>query len=120
MGIGADDLQGSLAQLKDDAPAILLAHEPFIFGATPERFALTLSGHTHGGQVNFPIVGPVLAPTNGRGRHFIYGLYEDGDKRLIVSGGLGTSYAPIRVLRPPEVLQIDVAPAVQSLASAPV
>ena len=119
-GHGADDLAGSLAQLSDEAPAILLAHEPFIFGATPDRIALTLSGHTHGGQINFPIVGPVLAPTNGRGRHFIYGLYEDRDKRLIVSGGIGTSYAPIRVLRPPEVLQIDVEPAQQRLASAPV
>jgi uncharacterized protein len=119
-GHGADDLAGSLAQLSDDAPAILLAHEPFIFGATPDRIALTLSGHTHGGQVNFPFVGPVLAPTNGRGPHYIYGLYEDRDKRLIVSGGIGTSYAPIRVLRPPEVLQIDISPASQHLVSAPV
>ena len=107
--IGADDLDGSLAQVRDDSPVILLAHEPFIFRTAPQRVDLTLSGHTHGGQVNFPVLGPILAPTTGHGRDYIYGAYADRDKRLIVSGGLGTSYAPIRVLRPPEVVVIDVA-----------
>ena len=46
---GASDLPGTLAQLTDDAPAILLAHEPDIILQVPERIAVTLSGHTHGG-----------------------------------------------------------------------
>ena len=48
---GADDLPGTLAQITDDAPAILMAHEPDLFVNVPDRFAVTLSGHTHGGQV---------------------------------------------------------------------
>ena len=48
---GVDDLPATLAQVSDDAPAILLAHEPDIFPQVPDRVALTLSGHTHGGQV---------------------------------------------------------------------
>jgi len=107
--IGDDDLEGALAQVSDDAPAILLAHEPQIFPHVPQRIALTLSGHTHGGQVNLPFIRRAMAPRMGLGSRLIYGPYESGDKRLIVSGGLGTSIAPVRVLRPPEVVVLDVA-----------
>jgi predicted MPP superfamily phosphohydrolase len=48
---GVDDLSGTLAQVSDDAPVVLMAHEPDIFPQVPERVALTISGHTHGGQV---------------------------------------------------------------------
>ncbi len=106
--LGADDLEGALAQVKDDAPVMMLAHEPFIFRNAPQRVALTLSGHTHGGQINLPFINRYLAPTTGHSREYIYGAYDEGDRRLIVSGGLGTSYAPIRVLRPPEVVVVDV------------
>jgi uncharacterized protein len=60
---GVDDLPETLAALTDDAPAILLAHEPDIFPRVPPRFALTLSGHTHGGQVRLPGV-PLRVPSN--------------------------------------------------------
>ncbi len=51
-----DDLPGTLRQVNDDAPVILLAHEPMIFHHVPERVALTLCGHTHGGQVDLPFI----------------------------------------------------------------
>jgi predicted MPP superfamily phosphohydrolase len=105
---GADDLPAALRELDDDAPAILLAHEPFVFHRTPDRVALTLSGHTHGGQVNFPLVGPPLAFSRSYNMAYVYGQYQRGRQRLIVSGGLGTSYAPIRFLRPPEVVIVDL------------
>jgi predicted MPP superfamily phosphohydrolase len=55
---GAVDLPGTLGQITDDAPVILLSHSPDVFPEVPERVALTLAGHTHGGQVNLPFVGP--------------------------------------------------------------
>ena len=60
---GLDDLPGTLAKITDDAPTILLAHEPFIFSRTPKRVALTLSGHTHGGQIDQPFAGPISRRT---------------------------------------------------------
>ncbi|OSJ19986.1 metallophosphoesterase, partial [Bradyrhizobium canariense] len=57
---GLDDLDGTLAQVTDEAPVILLAHEPDIFPKVPPRVALTLSGHTHGGQVRFAGHSPVV------------------------------------------------------------
>jgi predicted MPP superfamily phosphohydrolase len=56
-GHGADDLWAAMREIGDDAPAILLVHEPYFFLWVPERIALTLSGHMHGGQVNLPILG---------------------------------------------------------------
>ena len=69
---GADDLPGTLQQITDDAPAILLAHEPDIFVDVPDRFAVTLSGHTHGGQVKLPFLGRPVVPS-AFGQRFAYG-----------------------------------------------
>ncbi len=114
---GADDLDGTVAQITDDAPAILLAHEPYVFPRVPERIALTLCGHTHGGQVVLPFVGPFIAD-----RRFpsdlIYGHSTAGTRHVIVSAGLGTSLAPVRFMRPPEIVEVTLgAPAAPLLQS---
>src|SRR5262245_55587592 len=49
--IGVDDLAATLTKVTDDAPVVLLAHEPDAVARVPERVTLTLSVHTHGGQV---------------------------------------------------------------------
>jgi uncharacterized protein len=105
---GNDNLHGALRQINDDAPAILLAHEPFIFPKVPERIALTLCGHTHGGQINLPLIGAPFAPTVRGVKPYVYGLYAEGSRQLIVSGGLGTSHLPVRFMRPPEVVSVTL------------
>ena len=104
---GVDDLDGTLAQVKDDAPAILLAHEPNIFYRVPKRVALTLCGHTHGGQVSFPIIGSPLAERRF-GKTHVYGHLLEDDRHLIISAGLGTSFLPVRFGRPPELTIVDI------------
>ncbi|HRK25145.1 MAG TPA: metallophosphoesterase [Beijerinckiaceae bacterium] len=100
------DLDGQLAKLTDDAPAILMAHEPDLFVRVPGRIALTLSGHTHGGQVRLFGYSP-HTPSN-YGNRFAYGHIIEDDRHLIVSGGLGTSVLPVRFGVPPEVLLIEI------------
>jgi predicted MPP superfamily phosphohydrolase len=100
-----DDLPGTLAQVTDDAPAILLAHEPDIFHDVPARIALTLAGHTHGGQVSLPLVGPLVVPSK-YGRRYVYGHVSEKGRDLVVSGGLGLSTLPVRFGVPPEVVMI--------------
>ncbi|MGE5512181.1 MAG: metallophosphoesterase [Bacteroidota bacterium] len=103
---GVDDLAGTLARVKDDAPVILLAHEPDVFPAVPDRVALTLSGHTHGGQVRLLGYSPVVPSRYGN--RYAYGhIVEDG-RNLIVSGGLGCSVLPVRLGVPPEIVLIHV------------
>jgi len=105
---GVDDLAGALREVDDDAPAILLAHEPYVFPRVPERIALTLCGHTHGGQINLPLLGsPFVRSPRGQ-KPYVYGVYSEGARQLVVSGGLGTSLAPVRILRPPEVVTLDL------------
>lgn len=103
---GLDDLDGTLAQVGDDAPVILLAHEPDIFPKVPSRVALTLSGHTHGGQVRFLGHAPVVPSRFGD--RYAYGHMVEADRSLIVSGGLGCSIAPVRFGVPPEIVVIDL------------
>ena len=103
---GVDDLRGTLAKIEDDAPVILLAHEPDIFPRVPDRVALTLSGHTHGGQVRLLGYSPVVPSRYGN--RYAYGHVVEGNRQLIVSGGLGCSVLPVRIGVPPEIVMIDV------------
>ncbi len=104
--LGVDNLPATLQQVTDGAPVILLAHEPDIFTQVPERVSLTISGHTHGGQVRLFGYSPVV-PSNF-GNRFAYGhVIEDG-RHLIVSGGLGCSILPVRFGMPPEIVLIEL------------
>jgi len=62
---GIDDLGATLAKVTDDAPVILLAHEPNIALRVPSRVALQLSGHTHGGQVRLFGWSPAVPSQDG-------------------------------------------------------
>src|SRR5271156_4510452 len=83
-GHGADDLGAAMREIDDDAPAILLVHEPYFFPWVPNRIALTLAGHMHGGQVNLPILGSPVQLLQRRSGRFIYGEYALGERRMIV------------------------------------
>jgi uncharacterized protein len=104
---GVDDLPGTLAKIATDDPVLLLVHEPDIFPRVPARVALTLAGHTHGGQIRLPLVWPYFVPSK-YGARYAYGhVIEDG-RHLIVSGGLGTSIIPARLGVPPEILHVTL------------
>ena len=103
---GVDDLPGTLSKVDDDAPVILLAHEPDIFPRVPERVALTLSGHTHGGQVRLFGYSPIVPSEYGN--RFAYGHVVEDGRHLIVSGGLGTSILPVRFGVPPEIVLVEL------------
>lgn len=104
--ISLDDLPGTLAKVTDDDPVILLAHEPDIFPQVPERVALTLCGHTHGGQVRLFGHSPVVPSQYGN--RFAYGHVVEENRHLIVSGGLGCSIMPVRFGMPPELVLVEL------------
>jgi predicted MPP superfamily phosphohydrolase len=112
---GVDDLDGTLAKITDDAPVVLLAHEPDIFPRVPERVSLTLSGHTHGGQVRVFGYSPMVPSRFGN--RFAYGHITEGKRNLIVSGGLGCSILPVRIGVPPEIVMVHVSAAQAAVAA---
>lgn len=103
---GIDDLDGTLAKINDDRPIILLAHEPDVFQRVPKRVALTLSGHTHGGQVRLLGYSPIVPSKYGN--RYAYGHIVEDDRHLVISGGLGCSIVPVRIGVPPEIVLIEL------------
>ena len=108
---GMDDLPGTLGQVTDDAPLILMAHEPDIFPEVSSRVSLTLSGHTHGGQVRLFGWSPVVPSRFGN--RYAYGRITeprpDGSTTdLVVSGGIGGSILPVRFGVPPEIVLLEL------------
>jgi uncharacterized protein len=104
--LGADDLFGALSHVSDDAPVILMAHEPDIFQRVPDRVSLTVAGHTHGGQVRILGYAPIVPSRFGN--RYVYGHVVEDDRNLIVSAGLGCSGVPVRLGAPPEIVMIEL------------
>lgn len=103
------DIAGSLHQVNDANPVLLMTHNPDIFPAVPARVSLTLAGHTHGGQVNFPFIGRPLVPSKFGHRYAMGHVVEDG-RHLFVGGGIGTSIVPVRFRVPPEIVILTLRP----------
>lgn len=105
---GRADLERTLRGVDATAPAILLSHVPDPFRDLPPEVALTVAGHTHGGQVCVPGYGPLRTVTR-LPRRFAYGLNQEHGRHLYVSGGVGTSALPVRFARPPEIALLTLA-----------
>lgn len=87
--------------------AILLAHDPRrLREAAALRIPLVLSGHTHGGQIVLPGLGPIAA----RKFPVIAGLGRERHTTIYVSRGVGTVYVPIRINCPPDVSILRLVP----------
>ncbi len=104
---GADDLDRTLEGVPEGEVKILMAHEPDTADRTMERgIALQLSGHSHGGQVRLPGVGPLVLPVLAR--KYPAGLYRVGDGFLYTNRGLGMVFPPVRFNCRPEITLITL------------
>jgi predicted MPP superfamily phosphohydrolase len=102
-----DDLDRALAQRPAGVPTVLLAHDPDLFPQAQGRgVELTLSGHTHGGQLAFPGIRSLsLARLFTR---WTSGIYRRGRSWLYVNHGAGTTGPPARLGAPPEIAVITL------------
>lgn len=97
---GAPDLEAALDGLRDDEPCVLLSHQPDLFvEAAWTGVDLTLSGHTHGGQITCFGRTPLRHTQLG----FWHGHFERDGAQLYVGGGIGTTGVPLRIHAPGEV-----------------
>ena len=104
---GPRDIKGMTAQLPAGAHALCFTHSPDIFPLLPRTCALTIAGHTHGGQVFLPFFGRPIVPSL-YGQRYAAGLVHENGKYLFVSTGIGTSNIPVRFGVPPEVSVLDI------------
>ncbi|WP_417232528.1 metallophosphoesterase [Brevundimonas sp.] len=93
----------TLDQVTDAAPVLVLTHWPDPFADVPAGVALTLAGHTHCGQVNLPMFGR-LVHASRMSERWACGLYDEGGRKLFVTGGVGVSILPVRFRAPPEIV----------------
>ena len=111
---GNPDVAGALAGLPQEGAAIALTHNPDLFPEITDRVALTLAGHTHGGQVDFPFWGAPVVPSRF-GERYVRGHVVEQGRHLFVTSGLGTSILPVRFRVPPEIAILRVGSAFSSL-----
>lgn len=100
-------VEGALREVTTPDPVVLFTHNPDIFPGVPARVSLTVAGHTHGGQVNLPLLGRPVVPSRF-GQRYAFGHVEEGGRHLYVGGGVGTSIIPVRFRVPPEVVVLSL------------
>jgi predicted MPP superfamily phosphohydrolase len=99
---GHPDLRQALAQVPPGTPVILLSHNPdFIEEQHDPRVSLMLAGHTHGGQVLLPLLGPIYVPSK-YGAKYAAGLVRQGPTQVYITRGVGMIF-PLRFRCRPEV-----------------
>jgi predicted MPP superfamily phosphohydrolase len=100
---GMDRLDNTLDQIPTRGAAILMVHEPDFAdaGVTSGRFDFQISGHSHGGQVIIPGVGPFVLPPLGR--KYPLGLHRVGNMLQYTNRGLGMVAPYVRFFCPPEI-----------------
>jgi uncharacterized protein len=106
---GRPDLPATLRERPATGATVLVSHNPDVLPEVPTDVGLTLSGHTHGGQVVLPGVG-ALTTSSRYGDRFLAGWVE-GPARGYVSRGLGVTSIPVRINCPAELTVLDLVPA---------
>jgi predicted MPP superfamily phosphohydrolase len=108
-GYGAD-MRRALRGVPRDAATILLAHNPRLISlAARHDVSLVLSGHTHGGQVNLPLLGTVYGRSPAQLRYKV-GWDRLGTTQIYVSRGIGTIVLPWRLRCPAEITHLELLP----------
>ena len=101
------DVASALIGIPERAAVIVLSHDPDLFPSIPRHVALTVSGHTHGGQVDLPLARKKVIPSLFGDRYAAGHVEEDG-RHLYVTRGVGTSAWPIRFRSRPEVVVLTL------------
>jgi len=97
----------TIAKVPPGSTVIALTHNPDIFPSLPRSVPLLLAAHTHGGQVNLPLIGTPIVPSRF-GRKYTAGhVFEDGH-HMFVTTGIGTSILPVRFRVTPEIVILTI------------
>jgi predicted MPP superfamily phosphohydrolase len=97
----------TLAKVPAGQPLIALTHNPDIFPSLPQSVPLLLAGHTHGGQVRFPLIGSVVQ-SSAYGQRYNGGHLFENNHHLFVTSGIGCSILPVRFGVTPEIVLLTI------------
>jgi predicted MPP superfamily phosphohydrolase len=97
----------TIAKVPQGSTVIALTHNPDIFPRVPQTVPLLLAAHTHGGQVNIPLIGTPIVPSDFGTKYTAGHVFENGH-HMFVTTGIGTSILPIRFRVPPEIVILTI------------
>lgn len=97
----------TVGKAPQNAPLIAITHNPDIFPRLPHSVPLLLAGHTHGGQISLPFLGPIVQPSRVS-RTYARGHIIENNRHLFVTTGIGTSIIPVRLGVTPEIVLLTV------------
>lgn len=108
---GHDDIPATFAAMDALGPGVpvILSHSPDVVPDLPRAVTAVFAGHTHCGQIRFPLIG-AISYVSRHGDRFACGDIRDGDQRVFVGAGIGTSILPLRFLTPPDVWLVTLGP----------
>jgi predicted MPP superfamily phosphohydrolase len=109
MRMRAPDITAALAEVPDGAPVIALSHDPDLFALVPPRVSLTVSGHTHGGQIRLPGLTRFFLPSR-EGMRYRHGLIRERGRMLWITAGIGEAGVPMRFRQPREAVLLTLRP----------
>jgi predicted MPP superfamily phosphohydrolase len=97
----------TIAKAPSGSTVIALTHNPDVFPTLPQTVPLLLAAHTHGGQVNLPLIGTPVVPSRFGSKYMAGHVYENGH-HLYVTTGIGTSIMRVRFRVPPEIVILTI------------
>jgi len=104
---GRDNLKKAMEKLSGQLPTILMAHSPEIFREAKKKdIDLILTGHTHGGQIDLPLITRIILPLK-HDKDYKKGQFKDNSSTLYVNRGIGTTILPARFNSLPEITVIS-------------
>ena len=97
----------TIAKAPAGSTVIALTHNPDVFPTLPQTVPLLLAAHTHGGQVNIPLIGTPVVPSNF-GSKYTAGHVFENNHHMFVTTGIGTSIMRVRFRVPPEIMILTI------------
>ena len=101
LSLGNPDINAAYQNVDENSFNLAICHTPDIFDDIPSYNDYLLAGHSHGGQIRLPIIGPLYTPKNGH--KYVKGYYDLNGTSLYVTSGIGVSRYNFRLFNKPEI-----------------
>jgi predicted MPP superfamily phosphohydrolase len=111
--VGRGDAETALQNSKPEIPTLLLTHNPSVIRnqVVQQKVDLVLAGHTHGGQIALPFIGPLSSLPTSIGQKYDQGVFQWNDTtQLAITRGLGETLLRARFWVPPEIMVLNLIP----------